>query len=156
MRKLITTLALACFFVPALAQTDKRADEEAIKKTINRFFEGMQQRDTSIMKGTIIDSMGLQSIARLRTGEIRLKKEAASDFVASITKLPAEIKSLEERITFDGIHIDGQLAVVWTPYKFFINEKLSHCGANSFTLVKFKEEWKIVNIIDTRRKDGCE
>lgn len=156
MRKILTTMLLACFLIPAMAQTDKKADEEAIKKTINQFFEGMQKGDTAIMLRTIIDSMGLQSVGKARTGEIRVRKEMVNDFVVSITKRPPEIKSLEERITFEAIHIDGTLAVAWTPYKFFINEKLSHCGANSFTLVKFKDEWKIVNIIDTRRREGCE
>lgn len=156
MRKIITAVLLFCVFVPAMAQTDKKADEEAIKKTINLFFEGMQKGDTALMMRTITDSMGLQSIGKARTGETRVRKEMVNDFVVSITKRPPEIKSLEERITFEAIHIDGSLAVAWTPYKFFINEKLNHCGANSFTLVKFKEEWKIVNIIDTRRREGCE
>lgn len=156
MRKIIAAVLLACVCVPALAQTDKKADEAAVKNTINRFFEGLQKGDTAIMLRTITDSMGLQTIGKARTGEIRLRKETVNDFVVSITKRPPEIKSLEERITFDAVHIDGNLAVAWTPYKFFVNEKLSHCGANCFTLVKFKEEWKIVNIIDTRRREGCE
>jgi hypothetical protein len=44
------------------------------------------------------------------------------------------------------------MANVWTPYEFYINEKLSHIGVNSFTLLLENNIWKIVHIIDTRRK----
>jgi hypothetical protein len=54
------------------------------------------------------------------------------------------------------IQIDEDLATVWTPYHFFVNSKLSHCGANAFTLVKIAGKWKIIAIIDTRRKTNCE
>ena len=63
--------------------------------------------------------------------------------------------SLEERITFSSIHIDGNLASVWTPYQFYFQGKFSHCGVNSFQMVKENGEWKIQYIIDTRRKDNC-
>ena len=33
-----------------------------------------------------------------------------------------------------------------------INEKLSHSGVNAFTLFKEKDSWKIIYLIDTRRK----
>ena len=54
-----------------------------------------------------------------------------------------------------AIEIDADLATVWTPYQFYYQEKFSHCGVNTFTLVRQKGEWKINYIIDTRRKDNC-
>jgi hypothetical protein len=46
------------------------------------------------------------------------------------------------------------MANAWTSYEFYINGKLSHKGVNSFTLFKESEDlgWKIVHLIDTRRK----
>jgi Putative lumazine-binding len=156
MQKILITIFLTICLAPVFGQTDKKAEEEAIKKTINQFFEGMQKGDTSIMMKSIADTMGLQSVTINRKGETRLRYETVNDIVISITKKPANITSIEERISFDAIHIDGNLASVWTPYKFYINNNLSHCGANSFTLAKFKSGWRIVNIIDTRRREGCE
>jgi hypothetical protein len=40
-------------------------------------------------------------------------------------------------------------------YKFYVGETFSHCGVNSFQLFKDKEGWKIIYLIDTRRKDPC-
>ncbi|MEM9869076.1 MAG: nuclear transport factor 2 family protein, partial [Bacteroidota bacterium] len=31
----------------------------------------------------------------------------------------------------------------------------SHCGINSFQMVNFGGEWKIIYLIDTRGKEGC-
>jgi hypothetical protein len=62
----------------------------------------------------------------------------------------------DERIKFEAIHAEKSLASVWTPYSFYINGKRSHCGTNSFQLVKMADGWKIQYIIDTRRKQGCD
>ena len=50
------------------------------------------------------------------------------------------------------IKIDGNLASVWTPYEFYVNDTLSHIGANSFTMIKENNQWLIIHLIDTRRK----
>ncbi|UWX56421.1 hypothetical protein NYZ99_09635 [Maribacter litopenaei] len=55
-----------------------------------------------------------------------------------------------------SIQIDGAMANAWTPYEFRINDNFSHCGVNSFQMVKLEGEWKIIYLIDTRRKEGCE
>lgn len=73
-----------------------------------------------------------------------------ADFVGKQQKSVAD-----EQIVFDLIKIDGALAIAWTPYKFYFNGLFSHCGVNSFQLVKLNGEWKIQYLIDTRRKNGC-
>jgi hypothetical protein len=62
----------------------------------------------------------------------------------------------DEQIVFETVKVDDDLAMVWTPYRFIFNGKFSHCGVNSFTLVKLNGEWKINYVIDTRRKEKCE
>ena len=47
------------------------------------------------------------------------------------------------------------MANAWAPYEFYINSEFSHCGINSFQLIKIEGNWKIIYIIDTRRKDNC-
>ncbi|MBL7726691.1 MAG: nuclear transport factor 2 family protein [Dinghuibacter sp.] len=155
MQKWIFTIFLTIALAPVWAQNDRKTSEEAIKKTINTFFEGMQKGDSALMMTTISDSTGLQTILINRKGETQVRYESVKSLIISVTKRPPELKSLEERIQFDAIHIDGNLAVAWTPYKFFLNGNFSHCGANSFTLARMKGEWRIINIIDTRRREGC-
>ncbi len=78
--------------------------------------------------------------------------------VAAFTRSIAaqNANTLDERIQDYEIRIDGNLASVWTPYSFYFDGNFSHCGVNSFQLVRMAEGWKIVYLIDTRRKEGCE
>jgi hypothetical protein len=44
---------------------------------------------------------------------------------------------------------------VWTPYAFYYDGNFSHCGVDSFQLARTAEGWKVVQIADTRRTQGC-
>ena len=125
------------------------AHEVDVKKTIQVFFEGMHNRDTLKIKSVCKDMM-LQSINETNKGTI-LKNENTNDFFKSIASIPVDMK-IEERLLDYKIQIDGSLAHVWTPYEFYINGKLSHKGVNSFQLFKENDIWKIIYIVDTRRK----
>jgi hypothetical protein len=53
------------------------------------------------------------------------------------------------------VKADGALAVAWTPYKFYYKGNFSHCGIDSYQLVRINGIWKIQYLIDTRRKANC-
>jgi len=125
------------------------SEEDLVKATVNQLFTGMKTSDSVLIKKSFSKNAVLQTITK--TGEV--KNENINDFAISISK--AEKQSLDERITFSNILIDGNLASVWTPYEFYYKGQFSHCGVNSFQLVKSNNEWKIQYIIDTRRKDNC-
>lgn len=150
MRK-ITALVFILFSILSIkAQTA----EDSVKMTINRFFEGMKKSDTLLLKSTMMEGIIFQTIARSKENETIVKTENVAAFLTSIATPRKDIA--DERITFESIKIDGSLASVWTPYKFYMGEKFSHCGANSFQLVRQNGSWKIQYIIDTRRKNGCD
>lgn len=94
--------------------------------------------------------MKLQSITE-KNNVGTLTFDSNSVFCKSVAAIPKNLK-IEERLLSYNIQIDGTMANVWTPYEFYINEKLSHIGVNSFTLLLENNSWKIVHIIDTRRK----
>lgn len=128
--------------------------EDSIKMTINTFFEGMKKGDTTLIRGTLTEGVIFQTIARKKEGGLTVRTENVNDFIKFIAEPKKDIP--DERIVFETIKVDGALASVWTPYKFYMGEKFSHCGANSFQLVKTDGRWRIQYIIDTRRKDKCE
>jgi preprotein translocase subunit YajC len=153
---MIKNTYLKCAFViltfisfSAAAQTE----EEAVKKTINNLFEGMKKGDTVLLRSAFSSSAIMQTIAKNKEGKVVVHTDPVSDFIVSVGKPHKEL--YDERITFDVIKIDGDLAIVWTPYKFFLDDKFLHCGVNSFQLVRSNGEWKIQYIIDTRRKENC-
>lgn len=126
------------------------AQEKEIKQSISVFFEGLQTADTLKIQTVCHKEMKLQSIMEKNTVGT-LSFESNEEFYKSIAAIPKDLK-IEERILSYKIQIDGSMAQVWTPYEFYINDKLSHIGTNSFTLLLENNVWKIVHIIDTRRK----
>jgi hypothetical protein len=131
------------------------ADEiEAVKKPINDLFAGMKKTDTALIRSAFSKTAVMQTVAKNKEGNVRVLTEPVDSFLASVARPHTEV--YDERIEFNTIKIDGELAIVWTPYKFYIGDKFSHCGVNSFQLVKIAGEWKIQYIIDTRRRQNCD
>ncbi|MNX66665.1 putative lumazine-binding protein [compost metagenome] len=127
------------------------AQKQEVQKNIEIFFEGFHQKDTVKIKSVCTDKMILQSISESAVKGNKLSDENAKDFYKSIATIPSSMK-FQEKILSYTIQIDGTMAHVWAPYEFYLNNKLSHTGVNTFTLFKEKDSWKIIYLIDTRRK----
>ncbi|MFV8370732.1 nuclear transport factor 2 family protein [Flavobacterium sp. LB2R40] len=147
MKKFLIILGL---FISANSQ----AQHQEIQKVIETFFEAFHAKDTLKLHNLCDDQIILQSIADNAKG-ITLSNEKPQVFFKSIASIPVEIK-FQEKILSYSIQVDGSMAHAWTPYEFYVNGKLSHKGVNSFTLLNKNSsktsEWKIVHLIDTRRK----
>jgi len=84
-----------------------------------------------------------------------MRSEDMDDLIKSIVSIPDSV-NFQEKIKSYSIRIDGAMANAWTPYEFWINDNFSHCGVNSFQLFNDGEGWKVIYLIDTRRRDDCE
>lgn len=127
--------------------------EDSVKMVVNQLFTAMKGADAKALKETFADSAVLQTIRRNNDGTFFVQNENVNDFIVFVGKSKKD--SADERISYGTINIDGPLASVWTPYKFYFNGKFSHCGVNSFQLVRISGRWKIQYLIDTRRRSGC-
>jgi hypothetical protein len=130
-----------------------QGDEAGVKHTVNQFFEGMRNADSNLIKSTLAPTIVFQTIMQKKDGKTSVETEEIQKFITVVTQPHPQV--YDERITFDMIKIDAQLATVWAPYKFYVGETFSHCGVDAFQLVKLNGDWKIQYIIDTRRKDAC-
>ena len=139
--------------VAALVHVQAQSAEDSVKQAVGQLFTAMKNADAAGIRSAFADSALLQTIARTKEGSLAVKNEPIATFAASIGKLPKG--AADERIRYESIKIDGPLASVWTPYEFYYNGQFSHCGVNSFQLVRTGNGWKIQYIIDTRRKEGC-
>jgi len=128
--------------------------QDSVKAAVNKLFDAMKNSNAELLKSAFADSAILQTISRNKEGNIIIQNESVNEFANFISKQSKG--DADERITYDVIKIDGPLAIVWTPYKFYFKAVFSHCGVNSFQLVKINGDWKIQYLIDTRRKKGCD
>lgn len=137
------------FSVSAQQVNVNDSEQTAVKLVIQNMFTAMKNSDTVLLKTCFSPTAVFQTIVS-KDKVVVVKDETVQNFINSIGTQPAG--SLDERIVFETVKTNMDLAVVWTPYEFYFKDKYSHKGVNSFQLVKFKEGWKIQYLIDTRYK----
>lgn len=126
------------------------SQENSPKVTIEAFFTAFHQKDSVALKAFCHKDIRLQTVANTKNGT-QLKSDQLEDFLKSIASIPNGLKIYEKLLDYK-VTIDGDLAHVWTPYEFYVNDTLSHVGVNAFTLLKDNGKWRIIHLIDTRRK----
>ncbi len=148
---LYSTLVLCITISTAIAQQKTKA-QEGIKFTINTFFKGIHNRDTALIRSTVTDGVTMQTIEKNKAGVVTVVNDGIAKFMETLITLPASIKTIDERITFEKILVDDVMAVAWVPFTLYFNNTYYSCGVNQFQLVQIGGQWKINFIIDTRRK----
>ena len=134
------------------AQDNSSAD---IQRSIERFFEGFHQQDSTLIKSVVSDDIILQTMGVDKEGNNRIRRDPFDGFLNSILSIPDSIQFREELHDFK-IRVDGPMAHAWTPYTFWINGEISHCGVNSFQLFDDGTTWRIIYLADTRRRENCQ
>lgn len=129
------------------------AQEDQIRDVVDKMFRSMYEGDTAALRSCFIPAAQLMTYAHDAKGNPRAKAETLNDFIRGVSMIGDA--AFEERLLNWQILIDDGIASVWTPYEFYFEEKFSHCGVNSFQLIKVQGTWKISMITDTRRKSNC-
>lgn len=148
MKKLYILLFALLFGAAVHAQTP----EDSVKAAVNSLFTAMLQADSAGVVHAFTSGAILQSIKE-KDGAVYAEDDKVTDFAHIVGGLKKG--DGDERIRFDVVKIDGPLAIVWTPYQFYYKGKFSHCGVDSYQLLRVAGGWKIQYLIDTRRKGGC-
>lgn len=146
----LSTLFTFLFLFPVFSQSE----EKAVEQVIRDLFEGMKSKNIEQVSAAFFPEGLMQTVLDKPEGST-VGSNSVADFIKRIATTPPET-TLDERILDYQIKVDGTMASAWTPYRFYVNGVFSHCGVNSFQLVKMADGWKIVYIIDTRRKEPCE
>lgn len=152
MQKSIVFIIVLVFSLSVNAQ-DKSAEKE-VKKVIETFFEGLHKGDSTLMASTLHKDIKIQTTSSMREPNGLLQTDSKAKLLTAIANKNPEHVYLEKLLSYT-IKIDGNIASVWTPYEFYFNNNFSHCGANSFQLFKNETSWKIIYLVDMRRRDKC-
>ncbi len=149
--KKVLVIALLLFATTRLFAQQTATD--SVKQTINTLFDAMRKGDSTLLKSTLTTGMILQSVSNDKNGRATLTNESGANFAKAIGAPHSQV--YDERIVFDAVKVDGSLASVWAPYKFYLGDKFSHCGVDVFQLMKTPDGWKIIYAVDTRRTGNC-
>ncbi len=149
--KLLLMPVLLCAGIIAFGQTP----EEAVMEPVNLLFEGMKKADSAMVKKAFFKEAKMFTSTKNKNGEDVITQAELAKFLNLLGSKNPNDPAWNEKIFNTQIKVDGGMAQVWTEYSFFIGEKFSHCGVNAFQLLKDQSGWKIIHIMDTRRKQNC-
>lgn len=150
MRPILFLLFLGLFRGPAPVAA--QADEREVLAIVHQLFDAMRARDTARMRSLLHPEARLASPG-MRNGVFAVTVVSPDVWLGQVARATGGV--LDERITGAEVKVDGALASVWTAYSFYIGERFSHCGVDAFHLVRMPEGWRIIDLADTRRRDGC-
>ena len=128
-------------------------DEQAVRAAVKNLFDGMRAGDSSQVRQAFLPDAFLQSVVVAKDGSTKTQRETIQNFVKAVGTPHDQV--WDEQIYDLKVLIDGPMAIVWAPYKFYLGTQFSHCGVNAFTLARVGSTWKIAGITDTRRREQC-
>lgn len=140
---LILTLSLATSAgAQTAAQTEDKKEALAV---IDRLWEAMRAKSFDGIKALFTPDSHFVAIDKPRDGKgISKTRVFQGDAFA---KLISEAKAPEfnERMPQPAVNVSGDLAIVTGRYTFHVGDKFSHCGTNTFNLVRTEAGWRIAN-----------
>ena len=143
-RRIVFLFALASILLSA-----QSSEEIAVKAVVQKLFDGMAAHDAKMMGSVMLPD------ARLywTRDEAAPKSTSSDEFLAHVSKLT---NNLVERFTEPAtVLVHGRTAQVWGKYEFLLDGKPSHCGVDSFSLLKVADGWKIASVVYTSETSGC-
>ena len=124
------------------------AEREAILAAVQGVFDALASGDGEILREIMHPDVLMHSVERAADGT---RSSSTSTRDQLIARLEGSAEVLTERMWDAEARVSGDLAMVWTPYDFYVGDALSHCGADALLLTRNDDEsWKIVALSWTR------
>jgi ketosteroid isomerase-like protein len=136
----------------ATAREPKAAERAEVLKAVEGFFTAMRARDSAGLANSFTSRASWVTVA-YRDGKPTVARRAASLDAGRMARSPQD---LDERFLRNPVvRIDGDVALVWGSYQFKVGGKVSHCGYDSFHMLRERGVWRLEGGIYTVRPDGC-
>ena len=124
------------------------AEREAILAAVQGIFDALATGDGEILREIMHPDVLMHSVERAADGARSSSTSTRDELIA---RLEGSETVLTERMWDPEVRVSGDLAMVWTPYDFYVGDDLSHCGADALLLTRNDDEsWTIVALSWTR------
>lgn len=124
------------------------AEREAILAAVQGIFDALAAGDGEILREIMHPDVLMHSVERAADGTRSSSTSTRDELIA---RLEGSETVLTERMWDPEVRVSGDLAMVWTPYDFYVGDDLSHCGADALLLTRNGDEsWTIVALSWTR------
>jgi hypothetical protein len=127
-------------------------EKQAVMAVIERLFYEMGSANPEGIEALGTPENQLVAIQKLPNGTSRISTITNQQFAKMFSD---KSRKLQEEMFDPQIEVNGDYAMVYGRYIFWVDGKISHCGVNQFNLVKIGDEWKIANGASTMEPAGC-
>jgi imidazolonepropionase-like amidohydrolase len=138
------------------AGCDRKASGETRQtdalKSIDKLFELMAAHKPAEIIALHMPESQLTALIKDKEGKSRVENLSREAFSKFFETKRAE---LSEKMYDVKSSVFGDMATVDGRYIFTVNNKLAHCGMNSFHLIRTSEGWKLGNSVSTIEPQGC-
>lgn len=124
--------------------------EKEIISVIDKFIEAINTKNPDIVSDILDSELDKIKFYVKSDSSYHKKSSSALDF------LKTSKNKFFEKYWNPIITTDGNIASVWAPYEFYLDDVFSHCGTNLFFLVKENEKWRILHYGYTVDKINCD
>ncbi|HEX8370064.1 MAG TPA: amidohydrolase family protein [Pyrinomonadaceae bacterium] len=127
---------------------EKPTPQQEAAAVADKLFEAMRAKNADGIRALFTAEGQLVAVDKPRSGEGVSKTRVFT--AAAFAKMIAEAKGeFIEKMPEKEVKINGDFALVTGRYTFHVGDKFSHCGVNSFHLVKTESGWRIANAAST-------
>lgn len=148
-RWLAAAALLALSAAPAAAQQSGDDDPAAV---VVALFDAMRAKDTTAMRALFHPDARLFTTGTDEAGLPTVQTVPVDRWLTGVANASAH---LDERLSDVETRVSGGLATVWTGYDLYVDGGFRHCGVDAFQLARTPAGWRIIQVADTRRRDGC-
>ena len=149
MRSLLVIVAcvLTAGLVLAQGQRTNSSEEREVLAVVDRFMHAITMADAKAFDALRLD------------GALATVQSPTPQGTTRIMRRPITSANLRagsrERYWDPTVLVRQNIAVVWTPYEFWIDGKTTHCGVDVFDLAKQDGEWRIAHAMYTVEPNAC-
>ena len=126
---------------PLAAAEPSAAQSEAIAAA-DAFFAALRSDDKTALAGQMLPEGMIFIHNRMNPDAPRVDVVPVARHLENWAK---GTRKVDEVMRYDTVLVDGDMALVWGPYRFIAEGKTTHCGINSLSLVKTESGWKVAN-----------
>ena len=132
-------LLVCCLSLAAFGQDDKLS----ALAVVDRLFEGMKAKNAEQIMSVFSTDAQLVAIDKPRDGKGPSTTRIFTGDAFAKMIAGAKGGDFVEKMHSPTVWSSGDLAVVTGRYTFHVGDKFSHCGTNTFNLVRTDSGWKI-------------
>lgn len=140
----LSVFVLALFLLTPLARAQStEADSKAVLAVADTVLLALSNGDSKTLARLTLDSAVIGG-AGLRNGVESLSLRSWGQYINR-----TGAATFNERGFGATARVQDRVAQVWMPYDLYLGDKWSHCGVDTFTLMKRDGRWRVAALVYT-------